>query len=249
MIFKLEAAEFFQNEKSLITIKSFNLRMAPYKMQVEIIEKNQPDKALSAPISANWIGGQQAIIKPDAQLRVEAYLYRVIFIAEKDGIFSVEAKSENSASKLNDKILKFGSAKAEKLNCYVYNISKEKAQEDLVFELKAIKGNVGYSVLSGKDPKVVLQGEALEKDKVKVALSAQQRGSQAEGEWKVCVVNKDKDAKNALYALQAYLAGNHEHVKEYQKLLFSKILFLNAFIFYYFFCGVKKEMLLLFLFL
>lgn len=195
--------------------------MTPYKMQVEIIEKNQPDNIISAPINANWIGGQQAIIKPEAELRSEHYLYRVIFIAEKDGIFSVEAKTENFASKLNDKILKFDSVKADKQNCYVYNIAKEKAQEDLVFELKAIKGNISYSVYSDKDAKAVMQGEVAGKDKAKVALSAEQRGSQVDGNWKVCVVKKDNEGKSALFGLQAYLAGNHEHVKEYQKLLFS----------------------------
>jgi hypothetical protein len=196
--------------------------MTPYKMLVEIIEKNQPGKVISVPINANWIGGQQSIIKADSKLLPEEYLYRVIFVAEKDGIFSVEAKIENFASNLNDKILKFDSAKAQNSNCYIYNISKEKAQEDLVFELKAIKGNVSYSVFAVKASKEILKGEVAEKSKVKVALSAQQRGSQVDGSWKVCVTNKDKEGKTALFALQAYLAGNHEHVKELQNLLYGK---------------------------
>ncbi len=218
----MEAAEFFHSEKSPITIKSFNFRMAPYKMQVEIIEKIQPNKVIMAPISANWIGGQQAIIKPYSDLAAEAFFYRVIFIAEKDGIFTVEAKTENIVSQLNDKFLKFDAAKAEKTNCYVYNISKKNAQEDLVYELKAIKGNISYSVFGDKDAKAVLQGEVSQQNKSKVALSAQQRRRQVDGSWKVCVVNKDKVANSALYALHVYLAGNHQHVKEYKKLLFSK---------------------------
>lgn len=221
IIFKLEAAEFFQKANSPITIKSFNFRMTPYKMFVEIIQKNQPDKIISAPISRNWIGGQQAIIKPESELSSEAFVYRVIFIAEKDGVFSVEAKTDNFPSKLNDKILKFDSAKGQNANCYVYDISKEKAQEDLVFEFKAIKGNLSYSISGANDSKEVLKGDIIEKSKLKVALSAQQRESQVDGLWKVCVANKDNEGKTALFALQAYLAGNHEHVKEYQKLLYS----------------------------
>lgn len=63
VIFKLD--EFFNAEKNLILIKSINMRMTPYKMSVEIIDRNHPKKVINVPISNNWIGGQQALIKPD----------------------------------------------------------------------------------------------------------------------------------------------------------------------------------------
>lgn len=219
IIFKLDNS--FNAIKDLITIKSFNMRMTPYKMFVEIIDKNQPDKIINAPINKNWIGGQQANIKPDSQLDFQNHFYRIIFIAEKDGIINVEAKAANSIVKLDDKILKFDSLRDDNKNCYSFNINKENADQDLIFEVKSIKGKMNYQIM-GNDNIPKLNGEVSEKLKEKIILNSSLRNNKNDGVWKICLFNADKNEKSALYTMQAYLASNLEHVKEYKKLLLSK---------------------------
>lgn len=233
VIFKLD--EFFNAEKNEILIKSFNMRMTPYKMAVEIIDKNQPEKVINVPTSENWIGGQQAIIKPDAEFTFKNYYYKIIFTAEKDGVFNIEARSSQASIKLTDKILKFDSVKNDIKNCYAYSIPNDRTEEELIFEIKSIKGKIEYSIFAEindnkknqeNNNSITLQGEVMDKNYSKIILTSADRKNNTQGSWKICL---NSGEKSSLYTLQAYLASNHEHIKEYQKLLFSKLTFIKIF--------------------
>ncbi len=214
----------FYEKNPEITIKSYNMKMTPYKMFLEIIDKNQPDKILNAPINKNWIGGQQANIKPNTDFNLKNYNFRIIFVAEADGILNVEARTNNSNIKLNDKILKFESIKENHRNCYSYNIINENKGEELIYEIKSIKGKLNYIIFAENVNSIpALKGEVLENTKERIILNSSMRRNEIEGNWKICVSCDNKGSNNmGLYTLQAYMGNNHEHVKEYQRMLYGK---------------------------
>jgi len=233
-IFKLDKS--FKTEKDLININSFNMRMTPYKMQVEMMNKNDSNDVINVKTIDNWVGGQQAIIKNSAKNNLQQYQYRIIFTAEKDGIFDVEAKSSNSISRLTDKSLKFDTVNHEVVNCYAYKIPKETLpkHDELVFEMKSIRGddfdyyifpdnnnlnNIKYYNNEKLNGFITAKGQVKGKDSKKIVLDMKMRRKQTTGDWKICIKTEQKFS-NAMYTIQAYLASNHYDIKEYQKLLF-----------------------------
>jgi hypothetical protein len=239
LVYKLDKS--FRNEKDFININSFNLRMTPYKMEVQMINKNNQSDIINFKTFENWVGGQQAIIKASAEILLQNYIYRIIFTALKDSVFEVEAKSSNSFSILNDKSLKFDTVNSEIGNCYVYNIPNESSKENLVFEMRSIKGSFDYYIFPDNNNLnnikyynneklngfITLKGNISEKNSNQVILDMKIRNKQTAGDWKICIKSDDQKSENSMYTIQGYLASNHHHIKEYQKLLYRKIILNN----------------------
>jgi len=212
------------------------MRMTPYKMEVEMINKNNSDDIVNVKTFENWVGGQQAIIKSSENVLLQNYQYRIIFTALKDGIFNVEAKSSNSISRLNDKSLKFDTVNALVGNCYAYNIPKDLQREELVFEMKSIKGSFNYYIFPDNNNLnnikyynneklngfITSKGNVSNRSSTKVILNMKMRNKQIIGDWKICIKTEDQNSEDSLYTIQAYLASNHYDIKEYQKLLLRK---------------------------
>jgi hypothetical protein len=212
------------------------MRMTPYKMEVEMINKNNPNEVTNFKTFDNWVGGQQAIIKSSADISLQNYNYRVIFTALKDGVFDVEAKTSNSFSRLNDKSLKFDTVNYDVGNCYVYNIPNESTKEELVFEMRSIKGNFNYYIFPDNNNLnnikyynneklngfITAKGTISDKKSNQIVLDMKIRNKQISGDWKICIKTEDQKSENSLYTIQGYLASNHHHIKEYQKLLYRK---------------------------
>lgn len=201
------------------------MRMTAYNMLVEIIDRNKSDKIITAPVHKNWIGGQQAIIKPNSELNFKNFLYRIIFSAEQDGIFNIEARSSSSSIKLIEKNLKFDSVKDNSKNCYIYNIPTARKNEELVYEIKSIKGAVNYFVYNGNsneeiNSKMVNEGQNGEGNEKRIVIDQETRNTQKDGNWKICMMSVD--GRSSLYTIQGYMSSNMESVKEFQKLLYSK---------------------------
>lgn len=227
-IFKLDKT--FKLEKELININSFNMRMTPYKMEVKMMNKDNQNDVMDVQTFENWVGGQQAIIKPSKNISLQNYQYRIIFTALKDGIFDVEAKSSNSLSRLTDKSLKFDSVNTEMGNCYAYNIPKNSKKDELMFEMKSIKGQMNYYIFPDNNNLnnikyynneklngfITLKGKLTENESRKIGLDRKMRFKQTTGDWKICI----KSEEDAFYTIQAYLASNQYDIKEYQKLLY-----------------------------
>ena len=53
--------------------------MTPYKMEVQMINKNNQSDIINFKTFENWVGGQQAIIKASAEILLQNYIYRIIF--------------------------------------------------------------------------------------------------------------------------------------------------------------------------
>jgi hypothetical protein len=231
VIFKLDDS--FNLEKKQIKINSFNMRMTPYNMEVEMIEKSEGENILKAEVHENWFGGQQAILKPSAGNPFENFNVRIIFTAVEDGVFNVEAKSSNSLSRLNDKSLKFETVAKDFSNCYAYNIPQEKQEDELVFEIKSIKGDLEFYVFPDNknlndfndfnneklNKFITSKGYLENQSNKKIVLDAKLRNKQNFGEWKICIRSESQD--ETMYTIQGYLASNHHHIKEYQKLLYN----------------------------
>lgn len=212
------------------------MRMTPYKMEVEMINKKNSDDVITIKTFENWVGGQQALIKSTSESPLQNYQYRIIFTALKDGIFDVEAKSSNSISRLNDKSLKFDTVNNDFVNCYAYNIPKDYKKEELVFEMKSIRGNFNYYIFPDNNNLnnikyynneklngfITAKGNVSDKDSKKIVLDRKTRSKQVTGDWKICIKTEQEKATNAMYTIQAYLSSNHYDIKEYQKLLLRK---------------------------
>lgn len=210
--------------------------MTPYKMEVEMINKNNPKDVISARVTENWVGGQQSIIKSSKDILLQNYQYRIIFTALKDGIFDVEAKSSNSNSRLTDKSLKFDSVSAEMGNCYAYNIPKIAKKEELVVEMKSIRGNFDYYIFPDNNNLnnikyynneklngfITVKGNISDRNNGKIVLDMKKRSKQVTGDWKICIKTEEQKPASAMYTIQAYLASHHYDIKEYQKLLYRK---------------------------
>ena len=220
-IFKLE--EFFQAEEESIKISSFNLKMSKYKMEVKIIDKSNEKNMIEVPVSQNWIGGLQAMIKPKANNYVSKYQYKIILTAIENGVFNIEAKTSKAIVPLSDKTLKFDSVKLNEKLCYSYKINKESAGNNFKIDVKSIKGDVSLEVSPLGVNGNPLQFTILNEKDLKYDLTSAYRQSlkSESGIWKICATTKNE---NAFYTIQVYQDENGVKVKEYKKLLMGKII-------------------------
>lgn len=202
-VFVLE--EFFEAEKNWIQISSFNLKMTNYKMNVDIVHKKDASNVIQANVNANWIGGQQATIKPSSD--ASNYQYRVVLTALENGIFTLEARSSQAVVALDDKTLKFESVKSKQELCYSYKAT----EGDVTISAKSIKGDLNIRVNPGdKEINVSVKSEKEEN----YTLTKELRNNNV----KFCVSSGDNQA---FYTIQVYMNKNEENVKEYKKLLYS----------------------------
>lgn len=210
-----------ENIVNFIDITTLNLRMTKFTMQVEIVDKSDPQKIVIAPVSSNWIGGQSTIIKPK-NINDKSYEYRITIIALENGIFNVEAKSQNTIIKLNDLNLKFETVNSENPVCYSYNIDPNSLKEDLIINIKSVKGDLNVS-LDPNNRNGVSNTFTFKVDsntEKRYVLTNQVRNNNSKSDrWFICV----KGENNSYYTLQVFTRNKSEIVKDYKKLLFSKI--------------------------
>jgi len=132
--------------------------------------------------------------------------------------------------------LKFDTVNALVGNCYAYNIPKDLQREELVFEMKSIKGSFNYYIFPDNNNLnnikyynneklngfITSKGNVSNRSSTKVILNMKMRNKQIIGDWKICIKTEDQNSEDSLYTIQAYLASNHYDIKEYQKLLLRK---------------------------
>ena len=56
------------------------MRMTPYKMEVEMINKNNSDDIVNVKTFENWVGGQQAIIKSSENVLLQNYQFQLYYL-------------------------------------------------------------------------------------------------------------------------------------------------------------------------
>lgn len=216
LAFKLD--EFFKAETESIQISSFNLKMSKYTMNVQIIDSTS-NKVIDVPVNTNWIGGQQAIIKPEA--KNYKYEYIVILTAIENGVFNIEARTSNAVIPLDDKTLKFETVKANQQVCYVYNINKANVEGDLMIEAKSIKGDLSLTISPESDKSNTINLTVANEKDIKYTLTSEIRKNKnvQGGNWLICA--RSNASNHSFFTLQAFLGKNSELVKQYKKLLFD----------------------------
>jgi hypothetical protein len=215
-VFKVD--ESLENEKSII-ISSYNLKNSKYQMNVDIVGKAGTDTMIKVPIQNNWIGGQMASIVNNENAKFE---YKVTLNAVEDSVISIEARSSSSIIPINDKSMRFDSIKPDEGICYRYNI--DKADLNLIIQAKSIEGDLVINAFpeSVKDKNVTFKVATKKDNQFTLSSEIRQAKQSPTGNWLICV----KSEQTAYFQLNAYLETNTEAVKEYKKLLFSKI-FIN----------------------
>lgn len=207
--------------ENFIDITTLNLRMSKFTMQVEIVDKSDPTKTVNAPVSSNWIGGQSTIIKPK-NIKDRNFEYRITINALENGIFNVEAKSENTLIQLNDLSLKFETINSEKPVCYSYRIDASSSKEDLLINIKSVKGDLDITLAPNNNFSAVnaFNFKVDNSTEKRYVLSSNVRNKNTNGDnWSICV----KGEKTSYYTLQVFTRNKTDVVKDYKKLLYSNL--------------------------
>jgi hypothetical protein len=207
--------EFFNAEKEKIQISSFNYKMTNYKMNVEVIHQNN---LIDIPVNENWIGGQSAMIQPSASIAFNSIQYRVIINAIENGVFNVEARTSNSVIHINDRNINFEWIKQNENLCFSYNIESFNKNDDLIINMRSIKGDMNLILHPKNDFSEVIKERVLPEKENRFSISKHMRLDNNAGEWLICVEGKSE--KN-LFSLQVYINTNEKKVNEYKKLLSS----------------------------
>lgn len=190
-------------------------------MNVRIEDKENPQNSIEVPVKTNWIGGQQAMIKPTSDSINNKYDYFVIIIANNDGVFNIEAKTSKAVIPLQDRFVKFENLKQNQKLCFSYEIDEENAGSDLEISAKSFRGDITltvYPVASETNSlKFILENGTELSQKITVATRSTYNAPS--GNWIICADSGDKEA---FFTLNAHLGQNSILVKEYKKLLYSK---------------------------
>ncbi len=214
-VFNLD--EFFQAEKDWIQITSLNLKMSKYDMRVEITDKsakNDSDSTIQVPVKLNWIGGLQAVIRPNSSSSIanSRYIYRVILTAEESGVFNLEARTSKAIIQLEDKSVKFESVKKGQKTCFFYKNNSVNKTDDILVKTKSIRENVMFTVIEGKTKSA---SEFLLQDKKDLKMKLKN------GDYVICATT---DKQVAFFSMQVFLESSEKRVKEYNGLLYSKLI-------------------------
>ena len=185
-------------------------------MKIEKVNQNQQEEITSSLISVSkdWIGGKAATIQNPKQ----DFYYRVILTStNSDSVFNVEARTDSSLIKINDRSLKFEGLKQNSKVCYLYNVKNQ--QSNIAIESRAIKGEIEFSVFPSASPQQEISFK-VENEKV-FNLSANERKIKkaSNGDWVLCAQAKVDDV---FFTLSVYNLQNEGLVNEHKKLLFSK---------------------------
>ena len=209
-----------QEFKDYINISTFNLRMSKYNMKVNIVN-SEDSSSIEAPVSSNWIGGQQSLIHPKNFMmntgsnknNLMNYSYKIMIVAEESGVFSVEATSGNTTVALADSNLRFDNASNETPMCYFYNNTNEKT----VVDIRSINGDVLVYAQADKLPefddyyrKFTVNSERDEK----IILDSSEKVTK----WFLCI----QSSKQSYYSIHIYNHDLGDKVQYYKKLLYSK---------------------------
>lgn len=182
--------------------------MSKYEMNVENISA---EKALDVVVDSTWVGGKQAKITTTGD-------YKVTLRAIEDGVFTVEARSSSAIVNLDDKNMRFDSLGENENVCYRYNV-KDNVSSVLI-DSRSIKGDIKLTIKpENNDNAINLKINSEKESRYELTPSIRNEKGLPTGNWLVCV-NSDKDA---YFTLHAYLETNTELVKEYKKMLYSKI--------------------------
>jgi hypothetical protein len=204
--------EFFESEKEWIQISSFNLRMSKYSMNVEIAEKQNPKNVIEVPVHLNWIGGQQAIIKPNNNIKYTSkYVYRIILNAEDNGVFNIEARTSHSLIELDDKTVKFETVKKDQNLCYQYSTEKSTSSK-IILEARSIKGDIEFTISNKDKP-------SAQPLTYKITNEKELNTEFENGNLIICV---HSNSNQSFFSLQVFLESNSDKVKEYKQLLYRK---------------------------
>ena len=219
-VFKLN--ESFARERNWIQVTSFNLKMTPYQMNLKIQERANSNNFFEVPVKTNWIGGQQALLKPKSDANNNSkYDYFVTIKAEKDGVFNLEARSSNGLIALQDRSIKFEHLKENQKLCFSYNIDANNSESDVQIHAKSVRGEVVLSVYPQNSEQSSISLSIASGNELNHRLSADFRANKesASGVWLICAEPKEKEA---FLTLQVYLYNNSAVVEKYKKLLYSK---------------------------
>jgi hypothetical protein len=206
VIFKLD--ETFKVETNYINISSFNLKMSKYEMNVENVNA---ENALVVNVDSTWAGGKQAKITSPGD-------YKITLRAIDDGVFTIEARSSTSIITLDDKNMRFDSLKEGENVCYRYNVKDDISS--VLIDIRSIKGDISLLIKPENGQNNINLNISSEKEShYELSSAIRNEKGLASGNWLICV-NSDKDA---YFTLHAFLEANSELVREYKKILYSKI--------------------------
>jgi hypothetical protein len=209
-----------------LQISAFNLRMTDFDMTIEKIEfgKDQNLSSDSSEIQVNkdWIGGKAATINNLNLSSSSQFFYRVLLRSSSDSVFNVEARTDSSLIKLNDRSLKFEGLKENSRVCYVYNVNNEIS--DINIDARTLKGEVEFVLF----PKIQNKQQEISfkvNKEIVYHLTASDRKTRnsPKGEWVFCAQALTGDA---FFTLSVYDIKNENLVKEHKKLLYSKFIIL-----------------------
>lgn len=195
--------------------------MTSFKMNVRIEDKENPQNSIEVPVKTNWIGGQQAMIKPTSDSINSKYDYFVVIRANNDGVFNIEAKTSKAVIPLKDRFVIFENLKQNQKLCFSYQIDEKNAGSDLEISVKSFRGDITLTVypVASETNSVNFILESGKELSQKVTVSTRSTYNAPSGIWMICADSGDKEA---FFTLNAHLGQNSILVKEYKKLLYSK---------------------------
>lgn len=209
--------------KDYINISTFNLRMSKYSMKVNIINnKDSKSNVVEAPVTSNWIGGQQSLIKPknfvldsgNNNNNLLNYSFKIVVHAEESGVFNIEASSGNTIITLADSNLRFDNTSKDIPMCYYYD---NNVNNKTVVDIRSINGDILVYTQADKIPefddyyrKFTVNSERDEK----LVLDSKENV----GKWYLCI----KSNTNSYYSIHIYNQALGDKVQIYKKLLYRK---------------------------
>lgn len=195
--------------------------MTNFKMEVEIVEKENTQKVISVPVSTNWIGGQQATIKPNTQEAKTNFSYRVIISANENGVFDIEARTSKSVIKLHEKSLKFETIKKDTNVCFSYNI-KHHIEDSFVIDVKSVKGDLNLKVHpNNTNDSLTINVKSEEEIKYEVTKDYRVSKNAQKGLWLICAETPENFEDSTFFTIHVYTTKNTKKVKEYKQLLYK----------------------------
>lgn len=191
-------------------------------MNLKIQERANSSNFFEVPVKTNWIGGQQALLKPKSDAHDNSnFDYFVTIKAEKDGVFNLEARSSNGLIALQDRSIKFENIKENQKLCFSYNIDQNNSESDVQIHASSVRGEVVLNVFPQNSEQSSTSLTISSGTELNHRLSADFRANKdsASGVWLICAEAKEKEA---FLTLQVYLDKNSKVVEKYKKLLYCK---------------------------
>jgi hypothetical protein len=174
-------------------------------------------------VSHDWVGGQQFLISNKDPIFSAFNKYKVIIMAQDNGVFTIEARTSNTIVPLADNMIKFENLKPNHKTCYQYDIPEEYKEDNLMIKTNVIKGNTRFllspRIIPKRNQEFPVQMMIGEKsNSYELPLSTRQKLQAESGVWFICVESKKM---TSFYTLQVYLNQFTENNSKFQKNLVS----------------------------